>query len=145
MEKQFEARRVINGTYGEIWIDGDNVAECTKLECKIAYDTQDVNQCKQFFTGTKITGGKISGTITVLKVTSELAVKVSENAKKGTFPPSTIISNLKDPDAYGAERVKLTGVTFTEATLADWAAKSTGEHSYPFTATGFDFLDKISA
>lgn len=145
MEKDFESRRVINGTYGEIWNDGKAIAECNGFECKIAFDTADIKQCKKFYTGTKITGGKITGTIKIYKVDSSLCYSIAQQSKNGVFKPSTIISNLKDPDSYGAERVKVTGVLFTEATLADWAAGTPGEQSYPFTATDFDFLDKISA
>lgn len=139
----FEDRRVINGTYGELWLDGDEMGETSGLSAKIKFNTQEVTQCKRFMTGEKVTGGKGDGTLKMHKVTSRMAVKLAEYIKKGQFPSMTIISNLKDPDAYGAERVKLTGVLFNELTLADWEAGKVGEESYPFTFTGFDFLDKI--
>ncbi|MCM1364704.1 MAG: phage tail tube protein [Faecalibacterium sp.] len=143
MSRKYDAKRVINGTYGEAWLDSDLLTEITALEIKIAFDKADINQCGQLMNGSKITGAKGTGTMTLNKVTSDMAVLVSSYLEKGQFPALTLISNLKDPDAFGAERVKVTGVTFDEVTLANWAAKTPGEQSFPFTFTGFKFLDKI--
>lgn len=142
-KSSFDAKRVINGSYGEVWIDGIEATEVTALEAKIALTKQDIDQCRVFLTGSKIVGGKGTGTLKGLKVTSYFSLLVTDAIKKGRFPGITIISNLEDPDAYGAERVKFTGVTFDEVTLANWEVKKTGEQSVPFTFTDFDFIDKI--
>ena len=34
----------------------------------------------------------------------------------------TVITKLKDPDSWGAERVALYNVSFDDLTLADWQA-----------------------
>ena len=139
----FSAKRVINGSYGEVWVDGVEATEVTGFQAKIALTKVDVDQCKVFLTGSKIVGGKGTGTVKGLKVTSFFTTLVLDAVKNGSFPEITIISNIEDPDAFGAERVKLTGVTFDEVTLADWEAKKLGEQSIPFTFTGADMIDRI--
>ena len=69
--------------------------------------------------------------------------KLGDAIKAGKTPTSEIITNLKDPDAFGEEKIKLTGVVFDELTLADWEAKKNGEESIPFTFDSFEVLDSI--
>lgn len=44
----------------------------------------------------------------------------------------------------GNERVKFTGVTFDEVTLADWEAGKNGEESIPFTFDDVEIIDSIA-
>lgn len=139
----FSPKRVINGTYGELWLNGEEMGETTGLTVKIKLNTQEILQCNKFMSGEKVMGGKGEGTIKLHKVTSRMSLKIADCIKKKKFPSFTIISKLADPDALGAERVKITGVIFNELTLADWEAGKNGEQSYPFSFTDFDFIDKI--
>ena len=43
-----------------------------------------------------------------------------EGIKRGVDRRFTVISKLRDPDSYGAERVALYDVSFDDLTLADW-------------------------
>lgn len=142
--KKFDARRVINGTFGEMWLDDEYMSEVTGLEAKVALEQQDVQQCGNFFKGTKIIGASGSGTVKALKATSKFTKVVSDCLKNKQFPAMTIISNLEDPDAFGAERVKLTGVVFDEISLANWEAAKTGEQSIPFKFSDYELLDIIN-
>lgn len=139
----YEARRVVNGTYGECWLDGDYLAEVTGCNIKIDFNKQAVNQVQTFMEGNKIIGGKGTGTLKFNKVTSRMLQYLSDATKKGIFEPMTIISNIKDPEAFGAERVKVSGVLFDSLTLADWEVAKTGEESYSFTFTDFTLIDYI--
>ena len=68
---------------------------------------------------------------------------LSEDMKKGKTTVFTIIAKLDDPDAMGAERIKLSGCTLDKLTLADWENAKLGEESIGFTFTGFETLDLI--
>ena len=57
----------------------------------------------------------------------------------------TIITNLEDPEAFGAERIRLNDCVITELTLADWEAGKLLEESIPFNFSGFTVLDSINA
>lgn len=139
----YDARRVINGTYGEIWLNSDYVAEVIGFEAKITFTKQAVNQVQKFMEGSKIIGGKGAGSIKLNKVTSRMHHYIGDSIKKGVFEPMTIISNIKDPDAFGAERVKISGVLFDDLTLASWEAAKTGEVTVPFTFTDYTPIDLI--
>lgn len=142
--KTYDAKRVINGTYGEVWLDSEYMAEVTGLEAKISFDKADVNQVKQLMKGSKVTGASGSGTLKLNHVRSYMTNLMLNCLKKGQFPSYTIISNLKDPDAFGAEKVRIKGVTFDEVSVADWEAASVGEESLPFTFTSAEFINKIN-
>lgn len=143
--KKYAAKNVINGTFGEMWINSEYIAEVTGLQAKVAYNKSDVNQIGQLMTGSKVTSAKGTGTIKLNKVTSRFLELCKDDINTGIIPEFTIISNLRDPDALGAERVRLTGCTFDELTLADWEANKFGEENVPFTFTGFNYLDTIKA
>ena len=103
------AKRIINGTYGSVWIDGEVIAECTALQAKVAKNKQTVNLCGQFMDDTKATNGTGSGSLTLYKVDSGFVRKQS-GIQDGVDRRFTIISKLKDPDSYGAERVAVYSV-----------------------------------
>ena len=51
------AKRIINGTWGELWIDGDKIAECTACQLKVSKNKETVNLCGQFMEDSKAVSG----------------------------------------------------------------------------------------
>ena len=141
--KSYTPERVINGTWGEVWVDDDYMAEVTALEAKVSLEKTEVNQVGTLAKGYKVTGIEGKGTLKMNKVSSYFIRKLSDNIKAGKTTSCTIISKLADPDSFGAERIQLNGCTFDELTLADWEAKKLGEESIAFSFTGWDVLDSI--
>lgn len=141
----FKPEKVINGTFGELWIDDYYMSEVTGLQAKVSLEKTEVNQTGTLAKGYKITGIDCKGTVKLNKVSSYFINKLSENLKAGKTTTCTIISKLADPDSDGMEKIKLTGCTFDEMTLADWEAKKLGEESYAFTFTGWEVMDSIEA
>ncbi len=139
----YNTNKTINGTFGEVWVDDYYMAEVTGLQAKVTLKKDSVNQTGTLAEGYKVTGLECKGTLKYNKVTSYFIRLLSENLKKGKETVCTIISKLADPESDGAERIKLTGCTFDELTLADWEAKKLGEESVPFTFTGWELLDTI--
>ena len=109
------AARVMNGTFGQIWEDGTEIAEVSAFQLKVTnnFDTRGADA-----------------------VTAALA---------GRDLRKTLVGKLADPDAYGAERVAAYGVSYDEQTLMDWAAAKSGSITIPFQATGVEYLDKVEA
>ncbi len=137
------AKRVISGTWGEVWLDGDKVSECYGLQAKVSFNKEDIALCGQMASDKKVTSVECTGSLRMHKVTSRMALAIGENIRNGKDVRFTIVSKLKDPDAYGAERVVLSNVSFDDLTLADWEAKSVGKVECPFTFTDYEFLDEI--
>lgn len=119
------------------------MAEATGLEAKYKVTKGDVNQTGTLEKGQKITGFEGSGTLKMNHVSSYMLKLLLEDLKKGVQPEITIISNLADPAALGNERVKITGVSFDELTIADWEVNKLGEQSYAFTFKSAELIDGI--
>ena len=138
------AKRVVSGTWGEVWLDGDKVSECYGLQAKVSFNKEDIALCGQMASDKKVTSIECTGSLRMHKVTSRMALAIGENIRNGKDVRFTIVSKLKDPDAYGAERVVLSNVSFDDLTLADWEAKSVGKVEAPFTFTDFEYLDMVT-
>lgn len=137
------AKRVINGTWGEVWLDSDKVAECFGLQAKLNFKKEPITLCRQLGSDTKITGYDGTGSLRMHKVNSRLAKKIINNVGSGKEVRFTIISKLADPDSYGAERILIKDVSFDDLTLADWEAGAVGKVEAPFTFTKAEYLDMI--
>ena len=136
------AKRVLSGTWGELWVDGEKIAECTACQGKVSKDKQTVNLCGQFMSDTKATSGSGTGSLTLYKVDSGFLQKEND-LQNGVDRRYTVISKLKDPDAWGAERVAFYNVSLDEMTLADWQAATVGTVTVPFTFSRYELLDAI--
>lgn len=143
MSKTFKPEDVINGTWGEVWVDTDYMAQVTALQAKFKLTKTDVQQTRTLSKGQKITGVEGTGTMKLNHTSSYFVSKTLTDIKQGKSTPVTITSNLDDPAVEGNERVKLTGVTFDEVTLADWEAGKLGEESIPFTFQDAELIDAI--
>lgn len=141
--KTFEANDVINGSWGEVWVDNDYMAQVIALEATLKLIKTDIAQTGSLSNGKKVTGIEGSGTLKLNHATSYFKRRILGEIKKGKSDACTIISNLDDPTVNGNERVKLTGCTFDEVKLAEWEANKPGEESIPFTFTSAEMLDSI--
>lgn len=136
------AKRVINGTFGEVWLDGEKVAECTACQLRVSKNKQTINLCGQFMADSKATNGSGTGSLTLYKVDSGLIEKQAD-LQDGVDRRFTIVSKLRDPDGWGAERVAVYNVSFDDLTLADWKAATVGTVTAAFTFSRFELLDQI--
>ena len=139
------AKRVMSGTWGEVWLDGNKVAEAYGLQLKVSYNKEDVKMCGQMAVDSKVTSVKMTGSLKMHKVNSRMALKIGSEIRNGKDLRFTIISKLDDPDAYGAERIAAKNVSMDDLTLADWEAGVNGTIEAPFTFTDYNFLDTVNA
>uniref|UniRef100_UPI003079EB29 phage tail tube protein n=1 Tax=Zhenhengia sp. TaxID=2944208 RepID=UPI003079EB29 len=128
-------------TWGELWIDGEYMAEVTAFEAKVSLDKTDVNMTRRLAKAQKVTGFSCSGSLTMNKVSSFFIRKLNEDMKQGKQTACTIISKLDDPDAIGSERIVIKDAVFDELILANWSAKTLGEEQINFTFSDWDLLD----
>ena len=136
--------RVMNGTFGTVWADGSEIAEISAFQLKVAKNFDPINMCGQMAEDRKLTGIKITGSMTLHKVYSRGAEDVNA-ANRGHDVRRTLVAKLADPDAYGAERVALYNVSFDDETITDFQAGQVGKTTHPFTFTRREWLDVIQA
>lgn len=137
--------KIMSGTWGEVWLDGEYVSECYGAQAKASFTKEDVNLCGQMAVDKKVTAIAYTGSLKMHKVNSRMAIVIGNKIKKGTDVRFTVISKLADPDAYGAERIALRNVSFDDLTIMDWEAAKKGSVEAPFTFTDYEFLDKVEA
>ena len=143
MTKDMVAEKTINGTYGEIWINGEKYGNCKSFSVKATGEYQEMDIAGKAGKFQKFLGFSLAGTITLTKLDSSINAKLLPFWKQGQNPTFSIVGKLADPSAYGAERISLTGVTFDEATLMDFEQKTVKDEEVPFKAEDFDLLDTI--
>lgn len=143
MAKQMTSNKSINGTHGRLWWDEDLLANVKSFEAKVTLNYETVYIAGDLAEHQKYMGYTGAGTMTLHKIDSLAAVKLSEGITSGIMPDFKLVSALADPAAYGHERVEVTGVTFDELTLIKWTVNEMQEEELPFKFSGFRFLDKI--
>lgn len=140
-----EAKRVINGTYGRVWVDGELWAEVDSFEAKVTVSYEDVNFAGEGATFKKGMGWSGEGSMTIKKIYSRVQQKMADAVRKGEYPRFEIVGKLADPDAFGAERVALYDVTIGEFFLLKFEQKTLGSEEIPFNFSDYNMLDSISA
>ena len=143
MAKFDSAKRVMSGTWGEVWLDNEYVAEAYKFSAKISYNKQAIARCGQMANDQKVTGYSGTGSIGMHKINSRMGRLMGDKIRDGQDVRFTIIAKLDDPDAYGAERIRIENVSFDDLTLADWESDVPGKIESPFTFTDYEYLDAV--
>lgn len=137
----FGPDQVYNGTFGELWIDGDYMAETKSCKAEVEVSYEPIPRCRKLTDGRKLNGMEGKGEVKLDKVSSYVTKKMSAKLKAGKAPSFTIITKIEDPDAIGAERIALYGCKFDKMILADWERKKVSEEAYSFTFEDWELLD----
>ena len=138
----FESEQVMNGTYGQVWSAGVDMAEENKFSAEVAISYDDIKQARKLMDGKKMVSMSGSGSVTMAHVSSYMTNLLSDALKAGRVPDITIVGKLDDPSAIGGERVALYHCKFDKLTLMNWEHGKSGEDEAPFTFENWDILDK---
>lgn len=141
--RQFEPNRVMNGSFGEAWLDGDYLAEVTEGKAEVSISYGDVSRIGQLTSGKKMMKLEGKGSLKLNHVRSNIAKKASDMVKRGKTPAFMVILKLDDPDAFGVERVALYGCKLDKITLMDWTSNKLTEESIGFTFEDWEQLDFV--
>lgn len=145
MSRFDSAKRVMSGTWGEVWWDGDLVSEADKYSAKVTYNKTDIGRNGEMGIDTKVTSYKGTGSIRMHKVNSRVIHVIADEIRNGHDVRFTFIAKLADPDAYGSERIRFKNVSLDELTLMDWENNQPGVIEIPFTFTDYEVLDSVDS
>ena len=134
------AMRVMSGTFGELWWDGELIAECYKFTAKYTQSKEAVNLARELIEDSKVMSTKGTGSMGIYKVYSRFK-EYADQVQAGKDPRGTFVSKLDDPDAYGAERVALYNVSLDEVPLVNWERKTIQKDEVPFTFTRHKYME----
>lgn len=142
---KIKANKVINGTFGSVWVNGEKWQDIESLELKVNLEYEDVSMSEDLGTHKKFMGWTGEGSMAVKRVYSRGSALLAESTKNGIIPEITIVSKLADPDSFGTERVSVSDVTFNEFLLSKFEQKTLGTEELSFNFADFDLLETISA
>lgn len=109
----FQAKNVVNGSFGKLYIDGKNIAEISEFELKIKLESKDV-QLPNGQKGKKNVSASGEGKIKIQKVYS-YEFDMLKNLKAGLLNSYYNINvKLDDPEALGAEAIAVNDILFTD-------------------------------
>ena len=138
-----DAKRIINGTHGTLWINDEEIAEAKSFQVKVEFQKEEVKTVGSMSTDTKLMGYTVKGSLALHKVNSRMIKYLSSKIKSGKMPTFTLMGKLADPDSNGTERIVVKNVSFDDLTLMDFEVNSLGGTEHPFTATDWEILDTI--
>lgn len=137
--------KIINGTYGRIWVDGELWAEVDSFEAKVTIQYEEVNFAMDGATYQKAIGWSGEGSMTIKKIYSRVQRKMAADVRKGIYPRFEIVGKVEDPEAHGAERVAIHDVTISEFMLLKFEKKTLSSEEVPFKFSDYDPIDLIPA
>lgn len=139
------AQRIVNGTYGSVWVNDELWAEVDSFEAKVTVEYEDIKFAGDGATYQKATGWKGEGSIKVKKIYSRVQRAMADSIRKGVYPRFKIVGKVADPDAFGSERVAIYDVTIGEMQLMKFENKTLGSEEIPFAFSDFEMIDTIQA
>lgn len=140
-----QAKRVINGTYGAVWINGEKLFDLESIELKVTINWEEVSFPEDPATHRKYTSWNGEGALVVKKIFSRGSTLLAKAVKSGQMPDVTITTKLADPDAYGTERVSVSEVSFNEFLLTKIEQKTLLTEELGFGFADFDILEEIKS
>ncbi|WP_455256649.1 phage tail tube protein [Peptoniphilus asaccharolyticus] len=143
MARDILDEQIINGTFGEVWIDDTYLATLKKFEVKVSMTYADVVRPGDLWKGKKLLELEGNGSVTVGKYSSIGLKFMHEKLQAGRTPVVKIMGKLADPTALGAERIMIKNVTFTEFTLFDFEHAKDLEETLSFNFRHYELYDFI--
>ena len=138
-----DVRKIMNGTHGTVFLDGEEVAELKAFQAKLEFQKEEVKIAGKMATGTKYMGYSGKGSLQLHKVNSRMIKAIGNQIKEGKEHRFTVIGKLADADSDGVERIALNNVSFDDLTLFDFEVGALGQAECPFTFDDYNFLDLI--
>lgn len=140
---KIDSNKIINGTFGAVWLDGEKLADVDSFDAKVTINYEDVNMAENLATHKKSMGWSGEGSLVLKKVYSTGASKISVLLKEGKTPIFKIVAKLADPEAYGSERIAISEVTFNEFMLLKFGQKELQTEELPFAFADYELIDII--
>lgn len=135
--------KILNGTNGNVWLNGKLLAQIKSIEAKITGNFEEVNFVGDYATYNAYTGWSGEGTLVMQKIDSTVLKLMGDAFKTGVMPEVKIITQLKDKSTDKSERTAINNVVFTEMMLAKFEAKALVEEELPFKFSDYEVLETI--
>ena len=143
MANKMDKNKILRGSFGAVWLDGEELGSVKSFEAKVTLEYEDVDIMGELGKSKSHMGFTGEGTMTLHKIDSTIGKLLADGIRNGNMPDFKIVAKLDDPTAYGAERVELTGVTISELMALKFENKALREEEVPFSFSHFRYIDMI--
>lgn len=139
-----DATKIQNGTYGEIWWDGEYLCEVKGIDIKDEFEKETIKVVRSMRAKHKVMSIEGKGSLTIYKVNSFAIRKLKDFCTGNVAEPRfTLMSNLEDPSGLGSERIIYNGVSFDDLTWIKTELGTLGEIELPFTYESVEIVSLI--
>jgi len=137
----------LNGSWGQLWWNGELIIEVESFEAKVTANREDVPIANSLDVDSKITSLKGEGSFKIKKVFTRGINQMLKNWNSGHDIRAQLVGLLSDPDTSNKqkERVVINNVWFNELTLMQFelGQKLEREFSFGFTPSDVESPDTI--
>ena len=143
---KIDARKVMNGTFGTVRINGLEYGNIQKIESKITFEREDIQFSGSLGKDSKMIATTGSGSMSFKKVNSRNQLMNIASLVSGKDFKMTLILTLDDPDAEGRESFSIEAWT-DDFDLFNFEIGSTVEEniSFGFNPQSIIPLDSVVA
>lgn len=136
---------ILTGSGGRVWWNGKLIATLTKIEVKMSASYDDVEVCGDLTTYSLYAGWSGSGSISYLKVDSDIVDAMIEAYTSGVMPDIQIVTALTNSRTKKSARYQISSVAVTEILVASFESKKQVEEEVPFSFSTIRNLDGITS
>ena len=140
---EFNPNHIMHGNGGTAWWNGKKLSTLQSVEAKVTGDFEDINVCGDPATYSVYNGYSGEGTLTVLKIDSDVLVEMAEAYRTGIMPDITVVTAQTQKGTNRVERVAYSDITVNEFMLAKFEKKTKTELEIPFKFGNFEVLEHL--
>ena len=140
---EFNPNHIMHGNGGTAWWNGKKLSTLQSVEAKVTGDFEDINVCGDPATYSVYNGYSGEGTLTVLKIDSDVLVEMAEAYRTGIMPDITVVTAQTQKGTNRVERVAYSDITVNEFMLAKFEKKTKTEREIPFKFGNFEVLEHL--
>lgn len=129
----FDESKVVNGRFYSLWIDGEIYAEVKTGKASSELETEEVPIAGRFGKGTRIVGGKGTGSLTFHQTYNGLKQKINDCIKNHKAFAFDLTSQSNDPEVEGQQRVVIEKCKMTKFDPLNFDITKIMEDSYDFS------------
>ena len=135
--------RVLSGTDGEVYMNGELLAELKSIELKVTAKFESVDFAGDYAEYQRYMGWSGDGSIKLQKTFSRGTTLLANAFISGIMPDIKIITKLVDKSTGKAERVCVEDVVFTEFMLAKFEVKTLCEEELPLKFSSYTPIESL--
>lgn len=140
---EFNPNHIMHGNSGTAWWNGKKLTTLQSVEAKVTGDFEDINVCGDPATYKIYNGYAGEGTLTVLKIDSDILKQLAEAFRSGLMPEITVVTAQTQKGTNKVERVAYSDVTVDEFMLAQFEKNTKTEQEIPFKFGNFEVLETL--